>query len=210
MRGLIVDYGGVLDRSRVDGLQALANAVGPPATAERVRAVLAASAGDLRRTRTGELTLGELAGRVGDRVRAEFGVFLPTDWPRRFAAALAATDSLEPAIAALRARSVAVGLLSNTSPHIEYRRHNWDRLFDVVHLSAETGRHKPDPEAYRACLRDLGVGAAETVFVDDDPGNVTAAAALGLTTILHRDVATTAAALERAFGRPDPERGPAC
>jgi len=54
------------------------------------------------------------------------------------------------------------------------------------------------------------VGATETVFVDDAAGNVTAAAALGLTTILHRDVATTAATLERAFGRPDPERAPAC
>lgn len=46
--------------------------------------------------------------------------------------------------------------------------------------SAQFGCSKPDPAVYAACLRRLGVTAAETLFVDDNAGNVGGARVAGL------------------------------
>lgn len=48
------------------------------------------------------------------------------------------------------------------------------------HASASFGAAKPDPAVYRACVRALGVGASDTLFVDDNTGNVEGARRAGL------------------------------
>ncbi len=55
-----------------------------------------------------------------------------------------------------------------------------DELFDDVVDSSAVGLRKPDPRVYHLALERLGVDAAETVFVDDAPGNVVAARAVGM------------------------------
>jgi epoxide hydrolase-like predicted phosphatase len=56
-----------------------------------------------------------------------------------------------------------------------------DELFDVVVDSSEEGIRKPDPRIFRLGLERLGGVAPErAVFLDDAPGNIAAARALGM------------------------------
>ncbi|KAG0260924.1 hypothetical protein BG011_001524 [Mortierella polycephala] len=83
-----------------------------------------------------------------------------------------------------------VYLLSNTNAiHIEYvdkvclKGHIEDSLhpfFGKVYYSHEIGHRKPSKEAFELILRDEGLVASETLFLDDMPENVEAAKACGL------------------------------
>jgi putative hydrolase of the HAD superfamily len=59
--------------------------------------------------------------------------------------------------------------------------------FAVIHDATYTNIMKPDPQAYLACLSDLGLSAAQCVFVDDQARNIIGAKKVGLQTI-HFDV----------------------
>ena len=56
-----------------------------------------------------------------------------------------------------------------------------DELFDAIIDSSEIGMRKPDPRIYRHALSLLGDPAPErSIFLDDFPGNVRAAVAVGM------------------------------
>ena len=57
------------------------------------------------------------------------------------------------------------------------------RFRDIV-VSGEEGMVKPDPAIYELACRRAGVEPAQAVFVDDSPGNVTAAGKAGLTGLI--------------------------
>ncbi|MFM8304138.1 MAG: HAD family hydrolase [Actinomycetota bacterium] len=59
-----------------------------------------------------------------------------------------------------------------------------DDLFEVVVDSSHAGVRKPDPAIFRLATDALGVAPERCVFLDDFPGNITAAAALGIRGIL--------------------------
>jgi putative hydrolase of the HAD superfamily len=59
-----------------------------------------------------------------------------------------------------------------------------DELFEVVIDSSAVGVRKPDPRIFRLALEALGVDAREAILVDDHPGNVAAAKALGMAGVL--------------------------
>jgi putative hydrolase of the HAD superfamily len=56
---------------------------------------------------------------------------------------------------------------------------------------------KPDPECFRAALAVLGAGPADVIFLDDRPGNVAAAAALGIRSARFTDATAARADLAR-------------
>jgi putative hydrolase of the HAD superfamily len=56
-----------------------------------------------------------------------------------------------------------------------------DELFDDVVDSSEVRMRKPNASIYRLACERLDVRASRTVFVDDHPGNVAGAEAVGLT-----------------------------
>jgi putative hydrolase of the HAD superfamily len=89
----------------------------------------------------------------------------------------------------LRAKGYKLGLLSNnTAQYAEYfRSQGLDKHFDVLHISAETGFVKPQPEAFKHFCQSLGVQLAEMVFVDDSPKSLSTAEELGYTPILFSD-----------------------
>lgn len=71
--------------------------------------------------------------------------------------------------------------------------HDWWAMFEGVTNSAELGCLKPDPRMYAHLIETNGLVAAETVFLDDMPGNVAGAHAAGM----HAFVFTDAAQAER-------------
>lgn len=105
---------------------------------------------------------------------------------------------------AVRAEHVRTAMLTNMSAELADRiRHErpLTAWFDVVVVSAEFRCVKPDPRIYRLCLERLGAEPADTLFVDDRPGNVTAAAALGMRAV-HFVGDDPAGGLRQALGRP--------
>lgn len=88
---------------------------------------------------------------------------------------------------ALRARGVRTAILSNMGDTVlraMEREFDWLARFDVLVWSYQLRMAKPDPAIYRYTLGKLGTAPAETLFVDDRPENVRAAAELGLHALL--------------------------
>ena len=56
-------------------------------------------------------------------------------------------------------------------------------LSNQVVESCKAGFRKPDPRIYELCLKELGVPAPETVFLDDLGMNLKAAKKFGIRTI---------------------------
>jgi putative hydrolase of the HAD superfamily len=94
-----------------------------------------------------------------------------------------------------RARSAIV---SNAWPHTrtELTRAGLLDIADEIVLSCEAGYAKPDPRIYAAALHRLATEPADALFIDDTPGHVTAAVALGMTGHLHTSTIGTIARIE--------------
>lgn len=60
-------------------------------------------------------------------------------------------------------------------------------VFDALALSHSTGFAKPDPRAYELALDALNLSPEESVFVDDQEKNVTAAQAMGMYGIVYEN-----------------------
>ncbi len=72
-----------------------------------------------------------------------------------------------------------------------------DRLVDLMLFSDEEGIAKPDPQIYRLAANRLGVRPEDALFVDDVPGNVAGAKAIGMAAVHFRDTAQAIAEIER-------------
>ena len=84
-----------------------------------------------------------------------------------------------------------VGLLSNIPRDLARRvrkQHAWLDKFNAVTMSCDLGVAKPHPEAFKAALQNLGSTPEDTVFFDDNPDNVAAARALGITGVVFRNI----------------------
>jgi putative hydrolase of the HAD superfamily len=68
-------------------------------------------------------------------------------------------------------------------------------FFAACCVSGELNLLKPHPEIYRHVLDDLGISAAEAMFIDNREPNVRGAQALGITGHLFTDVAALRAFL---------------
>jgi epoxide hydrolase-like predicted phosphatase len=68
-----------------------------------------------------------------------------------------------------------------------------EELFDAIVDSCEEGVRKPDPAIFRTALDRVGVtDATRAIFLDDFPGNIAAAEAMGMHGILVADDPTPA------------------
>jgi putative hydrolase of the HAD superfamily len=86
-------------------------------------------------------------------------------------------------VRALRARGMKTAIISNISRFVgDYLRRTapWVKLFDHLCFSGELRIGKPGPSIYHACLKALGVPAAQTLFIDDREVNIVAARAVGM------------------------------
>jgi putative hydrolase of the HAD superfamily len=96
-------------------------------------------------------------------------------------------DDVRPALEALAGRGVTLGVVSNFEPWLEdvLALQGVDHLFAAVAISGKLGVAKPDPEIFRAALKEAGAEPEATVHVGDQPVNdVAAARAVGITPVL--------------------------
>jgi putative hydrolase of the HAD superfamily len=91
-------------------------------------------------------------------------------------------DDTVPFFEWLRSEGILIALVSNcadsTRGLLEYL--GVIPLVDAVVLSCEVGSAKPSPEIYVTALADLGVAAADAVFIDDQPTFCMGAEAVGV------------------------------
>jgi 2-haloacid dehalogenase len=114
----------------------------------------------------------------------------------------------------LRDAGVRLAAVTNWSAEtfpVARERYPFLGWFETIVVSGEERIAKPDAEIFRVVLQRTGLRAGETVFVDDAPANVAAAAALGFETILFRDPDALRAELQGlgllpVSSRPRPDR----
>jgi 2-haloacid dehalogenase len=69
--------------------------------------------------------------------------------------------------------------------------------FESILVSADVGLIKPDPRIFELLLERIGRPPAECVYIDDNPKNAAAAAALGLDAIAFENAGQLRAELTR-------------
>lgn len=103
------------------------------------------------------------------------------------AAAWALFPDTQPALAALKARGVRLGLVSNFDGRLVpiCRGLGIADSFDVIVMSGRAGYAKPDPRIFRLALDGLGVQPSEALHVGDSPSDdIAGATAAGLRALL--------------------------
>jgi putative hydrolase of the HAD superfamily len=191
--GLILDYGGVLTTDPFASFEAFCAVEGlaPDTVRERFRSDPEARA-LLAGLETGELEPGVFEARFASAL----GV-APERLLRRMFGGMQPDAAMIDGVREIRASGARLGLLSNSVGDASvYDRALLDELFDGWVISSEIGLRKPDPAIYELAAERIGVPAGACVYVDDLPGNLKPARALGMATVLHRgDTAATLAEL---------------
>jgi len=195
--GLLVDFGGVLTTNVFDAFAEFCRAEGLAPDTVRDRFM-----GDPRaRGLLGELETGQIdeAG-FEPRFAALLGLDEAEGLVDRLFAGMVPEPAMLDAVRAARGAGVRTGLVSNSWGLHRYDHGSLGELFDTLVISGEVGIRKPSPEIYSLAAERLGRAPERIVFVDDLPGNLKPARAIGMATVLHRDAATTVAELEQLLG----------
>jgi putative hydrolase of the HAD superfamily len=197
VKGLLVDFGGVLTTPVWDSFRDFCRAEG--IEEDRVRKLFREepeALGLLRQLETGELPEDEFS----ERFAALLGVERAEGLIDRLFAGMQPNEPMFEALRRARAGGVRTGLISNSWGHGQYDRSTFPELFDGVVISGEVGLHKPQPEIFNLGAERIGVAPEDCVFVDDLRENCEGAEAVGMTAVLHRDSAETISRVEELLG----------
>ena len=189
-RGLLVDYGGVLTTDVFASFRAFCEAEGLEPETVRDRFLADPDArGLLEGLETGALTEAQFEPRFAALLEVESEGLI-----ERLFGGMQPDEAMIAGVRAARAAGVRTGLLSNSWSTSHYDRALLEELFDAWVISGEVGVRKPDPAIYALAAERMGLPAEAIVFVDDLPGNLKPARALGMATVVHRgDAAATLA-----------------
>jgi epoxide hydrolase-like predicted phosphatase len=196
LRGLLVDFGGVLTTSPFDSFKAFCAAehLEPETIARRFREDRGAR----------ELLIGLETGTLSEeefetRFAAVLGVEPSGLIDRLFAGSTPDEPMLDAVLKARRA-GIRTGLVSNSWGTRRYDRPQLAELFDGVVISGEIGIRKPAREIYEMGAEQIGLAPEQCVFVDDLPFNLKPAEELGMATVHHVSAEQTIAELEELLG----------
>ncbi|MGB8907170.1 MAG: HAD family hydrolase [Candidatus Cybelea sp.] len=139
----------------------------------------------LARQRAGEFSIDDAVRRfVTQRGLAPAGRHV--EWFRRTAVEMVPEfvvplPGVKPTLEALRARGIAVAILSNGWDPLQTRKAEQAGFAGPILVSSEIGWQKPAPQAFEKLLRTMGTDARQTWYVGDDPRcDVAGAQALGM------------------------------
>ena len=199
MKGLLVDFGGVLTTNVFDSFRAFCEDEGlDPQAIKRLFRENPRALDSVRGLERGDLTEEQFAERFGELLELEperRGGLVD----RMFGHIEEDEDMVE-ALRRARTQGVRTGLISNSMGAGRYDRSTFPELFDGVVISGDEGMHKPDPAIYELGAERVGLAPADCVFVDDLHENCEGAEAVGMTAVLHRGAATTLPRLEELLG----------
>jgi putative hydrolase of the HAD superfamily len=194
---LLVDFGGVLTSNVFASFADFCRAEGLETDAVRERFMSDAGARNLlAQLECGRITEAQFEPRFGELL----GVASHEGLIDRLFSGMRPEPAMLDAVAAARRAGVRTGLLSNSWGEDRYDRSRFDELFDTLVISGEVGMRKPAPAIYALACERLGRAPERCVFVDDLPGNLKPAGALGMATVLHRDADSTLDELEPLLG----------
>ena len=201
LRGLVIDWGGVLTNSIVTTVRAwvAAESIDWDSYVECMRPWLteayggpAVAGNPVHALERGECTVPEFERLFASRlVRTDGGPVTPDGLLGRMFAASETVPAMYDLLRKARAGGVRTCLLSNSWGSEWYDRTDFPELFDGVVISCEVGMRKPEPGIFRHAAELIGLPPAACVFVDDVEANIAAAEACGMTGVHHRDAAVT-------------------
>jgi epoxide hydrolase-like predicted phosphatase len=208
LRGLIVDWGGVLTSPLQDSMTSWCDADGIDYL--EFRAVMKewlgtsyaveATVNPIHALERGEMEVPDFERELGSRLRTHDG--RPVETTGLLTRMFAGFDPQPPMIEAVRhakAAGLSTALLSNSWGN-DYPRDGWAQTFDVVVISGEVQMRKPEPEIYQLTARRLGLAPEECVFVDDLMPNIRGAVAVGMVGVHHVSPGQTLDELETLLG----------
>jgi putative hydrolase of the HAD superfamily len=193
--GLIVDFGGVLTTNIFESFSAFCEAEG--LAPETVRSAF-------RNEGEGRQLLFDLeVGKLEDAdFEQRFCAHLGLDAARadglieRLFGGMRPDRDMEMAVVMAKRQGVRTGLISNSWGSGRYELDRFPELFDAWVISGEVGLRKPDPAIYELGAERIGLPPDECVFVDDLPGNLKPARAMGMATVHHTTAEETIPQLE--------------
>jgi epoxide hydrolase-like predicted phosphatase len=199
-RGLLVDFGGVLTTNVFEAFAGFCEREG--LDPNHVRDAFREN--DDARTLLFELELGRISEEDFSR-RFAVALGLPEegseDLIERLWTDMGPDDAMIAAVERFREAGVRTGLISNSwGTALEYEDGLMARLFDVTVISHLEGMRKPDPEIYELAVERMGLPADELVFIDDLPGNLKPARAIGMATVRHTTAEESLPQLEELLG----------
>lgn len=199
MKGLLVDYGGVLTTNVFDSMRTFCEDEGlAPDTVRRLFRDSPDALHTVRSLETGGLTEDEFGRRLGGLLG------LPPErhdgLVDRMFGHVREDEAMVEALRRARARGMRTGLISNSMGVDRYDRSSFPELFDGVVISGDVGMHKPQPEIFRLGCDRVGLAPGECIFVDDLRENCEGAEAVGMTAVLHRGPDSTIPLLEELLG----------
>jgi putative hydrolase of the HAD superfamily len=197
LRGLLVDYGGVLTSNVFDSFREFCDTQGLDREAikhlfrDEPRTVTL-----VRGLETGRLTREDFEQGFGELLGLQDREGLVD----RMFAGVRPDETMLAALRRARAAGIRTGLISNSMGDTVYDRSTFEELFDGVVISGEVGLHKPQPEIFLLGAERAGAEPGNCVFVDDLRENCEGAEAVGMTAILHRGAESTLPRLEDLLG----------
>jgi epoxide hydrolase-like predicted phosphatase len=182
-RGLIVDYGGVLTTDVFASFRAFCEAEGlaPDTVRDRFREDPEARR-LLAELETGALATADFEPRFAALLEVRSEQLID-----RLFGGMAPDEAMLDGVREARRGGARTALLSNSwGAATAYDPELLEELFDAWVISSEVGLRKPDPAIYELVAERIGLPPEACVFVDDLPGNLKPARALGMATVLHR------------------------
>jgi putative hydrolase of the HAD superfamily len=200
VRGLLVDFGGVLTTNVFDSFRAFGEAEGlDPQTVKRAFREDPEALGLLRELERGDIAVEEFEPRFGERI----GVSDTDGLVGRLFGGVGPDERMLEAVRRARGAGVRTGLISNSwGEGLSYDTSMLEELFDGIVISGDVGMHKPEPEIFLLGAERIDVPPGECVFVDDLRENCAGAEAVGMTAILHRGADSSLPRLEELLGMP--------
>ncbi|KOG61220.1 hydrolase [Streptomyces griseoflavus] len=185
---VLCDFDGVVNLWDPDGMAALDRSWG---LAEGTLAAVAFEAGLLEAAVTGHLSDEQWRRRVADGLAPACGsAGRARDLVAAWSALTGRVDTEVVALLAALRGTVPVVLVSNATTRLEayLAAVGLAEAFDAVVSSARIGVAKPDPRVFTTAAGRAGAEPHRCLFVDDSPGNVTAARAVGMAGLHYRHI----------------------
>lgn len=207
LRGLLVDWGGVLTSGLRDALGRWAerddldfDAYYTAITEWLAATPVEAELNPIHALERGQLAVPDFERRLAAVLRRRDGGPVPAEGLiERMFAHLEHEPRMSALIRRARETGIRTALLSNSWGNT-YPRDAWSGMFDEIVISGEVGLRKPEPEIFHLAADRLGLRPEECVFIDDLELNIHGARALGMTVIHHSSYADTRRRLESYFG----------